>query len=65
MRTAFSEAIHRSIERSILKYKDGGKIAGIKPKNMTEARHLAAQAAYSRVKTEPGKSDTGKRTWVS
>lgn len=62
MRSKFSEAIHRSIKRQLHKYKETGKIGDQKPENMDAARELAAQNAYTRVKTQPGSGDIPPRT---
>lgn len=61
-RSPFSQAIHRSIRRSVIKYKESGRVGKEKPANMDEAVKLAAQNAYKRVRTDPGPGDTGPRS---
>lgn len=61
MRSAFSQAIHRSIQRTLRKYEETGEIGKQKVVSKTQAVELAAQAAYKRVRTALVAGDTGPR----
>lgn len=60
-RTPFSQAIHRSIQRSLHQFDKTGKIGNMPIASKTEAVQIAAQKAYNRVTTPMVKGDTGKR----
>lgn len=61
-RSPFSKAIHRSIQRQLRQYKAEGTVGKTKPTNLDEAVQLAAQNAYTRVRTDPGPGDTPPRS---